>query len=215
MLLSSRVKPVYENPLNPEAGHVPVPSDARELAASQRAAAKRWRCFPYLGLRYGARGRRFTNSDSAWLCTLVEQPLPYVRDQVQWLGRVLAYRGMPRWLLEAHLELVTRELQRAVPERRKPYEQLRTMATELRGARLAALPEARWHSAARRFAARIGHPQGRLALGTGQLIGAAVADELQGLDGAIEALEQWLTDPERFDATFIVAVGETIRDAQS
>ena len=59
------------NPLNSEAGQVPVPSDPIEIAAAVRANRIMWRAFPYLGFRYGERGKRFGNSDSASLSARV------------------------------------------------------------------------------------------------------------------------------------------------
>jgi hypothetical protein len=55
-------------------------------------------------------------------------------------------------------------------------------------------------------------------LRAGTLIGAAVADELAGIQGAVESLMDWLADPARFSANWTSApeqtLGETKRSAQ-
>ena len=59
------------NPLNPSAGDVPLPEDQREIDAALRAGPITHRIFPYFDWRYGDRGRKFTESDSAWPAWLV------------------------------------------------------------------------------------------------------------------------------------------------
>lgn len=96
--------------LNPEAGNHPVPQDARIIAAALRAGECCRREFSYYERRYGERGRRFTASDAAWLATLVHLPEALAADQVLWLSRILAVRGMPLLLMERQLELLIDEL---------------------------------------------------------------------------------------------------------
>ena len=97
--------------LNPEAGDHPVPQDPEILQAAVRAGRRCWDEFSYYELRYGERGRRFTDSDAAWLAALAGQPAAVVTDQVLWLGRVLSARGMPFLLMERQLELLVEELE--------------------------------------------------------------------------------------------------------
>lgn len=101
--------------LNPGAGRHVVAEDPRELRAALRAGVRSWERFPYYERRYGRRGRRFTRSDSAWLVTLASLPQSEVDRQIRWLGQVLAARGMPRWMLELHLEVLHEELVLSVP----------------------------------------------------------------------------------------------------
>ena len=117
--------------LNPEAGSHPIPSDPRELQAAVRAGERCWQRFPYFSQRYGHRGEKFTSSDSAWLVTLAEYDQARVHQQVAWLGQVLAARGMPRLLLETHLELLYEELTSAVPEKQAAYQKLWNAARQL------------------------------------------------------------------------------------
>lgn len=101
--------------LNPEAGDHPVPQNREVLEAALRAGRRCREEFSYYERRYGERGRRFTDSDAAWLAALAEQPAPVVAAQVQWLGRVLSARGMPFLLMERQLELLVEELENSVP----------------------------------------------------------------------------------------------------
>ncbi len=82
--------------LNPAAGSHAIPQDARELQAALRAGERTWRKFPYYEWRYGERGQQFTRSDSGWLVTLSSHESVVVNQQIRWLGRVLASRGMPQ-----------------------------------------------------------------------------------------------------------------------
>ena len=101
--------------INPEAGRHPVPADAREVQASLRAADLCWQRFPYFEHRYGERGRRFARSDAAWQATLCQYEPAQIIKQVRWLGRVLAGRGMPTFLLQDQLEILVAELAAAIP----------------------------------------------------------------------------------------------------
>lgn len=96
--------------LNPEAGDHPVPQEPEILQAAIRAGRRCLDEFSYYERRYGERGRRFTNSDVAWLASLVNQEEDVILDQVLWLGRVLSVRGMPMMLLERQLELLHEEM---------------------------------------------------------------------------------------------------------
>ena len=117
--------------LNPEAGAHPVPTDLREIEAAVHAGEKCLQKIPYFEARYGERGRRFTSSDSAWLVTLSDLDDAQAIEQVFWLGRVLAARGMPRLTLQIHLELLFEELVNAVPARRERYATLQRAAGAL------------------------------------------------------------------------------------
>lgn len=199
--------------LNPSAGHHLVTADPRELAATGRAGERSWTRWTYYGRRYGERGRQFTRSDSAWLATLVASPLAVVEQQIRWLGAVLAARGMPRLLLEEHLEALHEELLVAVPERADEYTVLHQAASALRAERTATVSDAALgtlETAFRQLVAGTGEDD----LRAGALIGAAVADEQAGVARAVESLTEWLADPARFAQDWCAAVAQTLENAR-
>ena len=116
--------------LNPEAGDHPVPQNPEIIQAALRAGRRCRDEFSYYERRYGERGRRFTESDAAWLAVLADQPAPVVAAQVQWLGRVLSARGMPFLLMERQLELLIEELEGVGNS--VPTEALQAVLAELR-----------------------------------------------------------------------------------
>ena len=96
--------------LNPEAGEHPVPQKRELLEAALKAGQQCREEFSYYEKRYGERGRRFTESDVAWLAALTNQPAEIITQQALWLGRVLSTRGMPLLLLERQLQLLVENL---------------------------------------------------------------------------------------------------------
>lgn len=200
--------------LNPDAGSHAIPTDFREIAAALRAGERTWGRFPYYEERYGERGRRFTASDSAWLVTLASLPEPQVRAQVEWLGAILAGRGMPRWLLERHLVTLHAALVRAVPERAAAYAVLQGAARHLRALREAHVAGTVQARLAAAFDARIDPAWRRRLPHTGALLVAAVADERAGIARAVSSLESWMADPVRFPPPWIAAVRATLQAAR-
>lgn len=201
--------------LNFEAGSHPITDDLRELQVALRAGAESWQAFPYYEARYAARGLRFTNSDSAWLVALSELDAPIVHKQVSWLGRVLATRGMPRLMLEEHLELLHAGLCEVLPERSKHYAVLREAAHGLRDARREHLPQHEHDALAQGFERAVGSDERARLPRMGELLAAAVADERAGITGAVSSLVGWLTDPARFGPVWIAAVHATIERARA
>jgi hypothetical protein len=192
------------NPFNPEAGDTPAPSDPLEIEVARRAAVLVWRAVPYFELRYGERGRRFGLSDGAWLVTLAHLPEPTRRNQVDWLTRVLAPRGMPSWLLEVQLEVTARVGGKLGWDGAGA---MREAAAPLARARRERLSEAAFAEADARFAERAG--RSRLAAGTGRLVAAALIDVARGLCPSAAPVIDWLADPARFDPAWCAAVVET------
>ena len=201
--------------INPEAGNHPIPADEREIEAALRASARGWNEFPYFAHRYGERGRRFADSDSCWLATLVALDEEIVQGQIDWLCRLLATRGMPSLLLERSLLFLYEELLVAVPDKQEGYEKLRTQADRFRQARGKRLPEAEVDSMVVEFERAVGAEMAATYRNTGQLLAAAVADERNGIEGAVASMRAWLADAERFSAPWIAAVDESIARAQS
>lgn len=189
-----------------EAGNHPLPTDPQEIQAALRAGERCYAAHPYFERRYGERGRAFTRSDGGYLASLADHPQAYVDAQVRWLAGVLASRGMPRWLMEEHLDLLYEELLLARPERAADYGKLRQAAQLLRSARLTVLPEADFTAIAATFNARC---DGELRNAGGLLV-AAVCDEYCGLTEAVPSLLSWLGDARVFSPEWCAASAETL-----
>jgi hypothetical protein len=210
--------------LNPHAGVHPVPPEAEILEAALRAGERSWSAWPYYEARYGERGRAFTRSDSAWLVTLAALPPDRAVEQIVWLADLLSHRGMPRMLMEEHLRILHEELTRvgdaaggdaagvgAAGNDPDPWGILLHAADLLTERRLAVLTERESRGIARRFRARVPAEAARRLPGAGRLLAAALADEADGLPSAVEALEGWLIDPDRFPEVWRMEVQRTIR----
>ena len=167
--------------------------------------------FPYIDERYKERGRGFTKSDAAWLATLVELPETELLSQVEWLGRVLGNRGMPRIILEHQLELLHEELTVAVPEKADKFNRLIEAAEYLRRERFNHIDGPTFNDLVGEFKlATDGEMQGRFD-GTGALILSAVCDQDAGISEAVNSLLPWLTDVERFPLSWGAEVSRICR----
>ena len=143
---------------------------------------------PYLGIRYGRRGEAFARTDSGYLTTLVDGRLGYVLEQTQWLARVLSNRGMPRWLMEVHLDILAEELSTAVPQREPSYAMLRRASEALREERHGILGQSDFASLDGDFA----QDGGDLVKNFGGLVISAVCDEVCGIEFAVSSLLAWV-----------------------
>ncbi len=200
--------------INPSAGSYPVTADPRELEAARLAGNASVAEFPYYLARYGERGRMFGASDGAWLVAMCDFGAEHVRGQVLWLGTVLASRGMPRWLLERHLQVLHAELVRALPENAHRYAPLLDAAALLRDLRLARIAEHDFRELAEAFAARAEPELVERVPEMGALLAAAVADEADGLAGAVRSVEEWAGDRAAFPESWTSAVRATIARAR-
>ncbi len=142
--------------INPEAGEHPIAATALEQAAAEAATRLSWRDFPYYAKRYGERGWRFSLSDSGWLQTLFELSFDAAKAQMLWLAGLLAARGMPRYLLERHLEHLHNELVSASPDQAARYAFLNDLSARLRMLRTASIPAATFEKLSNEFEARVG-----------------------------------------------------------
>jgi hypothetical protein len=195
---------------NPDAGMHPLPPDPLEVAASVRAAIRCTSLFPYLGMRFGDRGDAFARTDSGYLASLVPHSNEYVVVQSKWLARVLASRGMPRWLMECHLDILAEELTAALPEHHTGYAKLSHAAAALRAERQAVIPQEAFEALAAEFAAQSGD---RVA-NFGGLVVSAVCDESCGLEFAVPSLVGWADNDERFPADWRAALRELLDHAR-
>lgn len=185
------------NSLNYGAGDVPVPEDPREIEAALRAGRISYRLFPYLEWRFGARGRAFTRSDSAWLVWLTRHDQEHVRHEIGWLKSILSNRGMPSTILEQHLKVLHRQLVRAVPAKAQQYTTLKLGAGWLRHEREASLPVEDTRRLVDMCIVELPLSDSPVLQGAARLFVAAIADQISGVQNAIQSLESWLADVAR------------------
>lgn len=214
--------PINENPLsdlamvlNPLAGNHPIAGDMTEIKALLRTHERMAVMFPYMEIRYGMRGRRFSWSDGGWLVSLTTEAQDSVNQQIRWLSRLLAARGMPQWFMECHLHLLYDELVQLLPAKRDSYIKLVETAQLLASERQTSITNEALIMLDDAFYDRVG-PEWRTWMpNCGGLLASAVADENAGVAHSLSAIERWMTDPARFPATWIAAVHDIIRLARS
>lgn len=200
--------------VNPEAGYHPVVTEPRAVAACGVAITRTYAVFPYYEHRYGSRGRAFSSSDSAWLVTLADLPEDEAVEQIRWLGRVLAARGMPQLLLETHLGHLADALDEARPDGSAKWEQLRMLAGDLRTRRTEVLAQGEFDSLAAEFDAAVSDAEREHLPHTGQMLVAAVTDEASGIKRAVTSVVEWIADPGRFSDGWVSAVNGTVDAAR-
>jgi hypothetical protein len=200
--------------LNPEAGEHVVSAHAGEQAAAEAATRLSWREFPYYAKRYGERGWRFSLSDSGWLETLCELSFHAARGQMLWLANLLAARGMPRYLLERHLEHLHAQLQICSPETAQRFEFLSGLSGHLREILQLSIPQPDFDSLANEFESRTIECRDGVK-NMGSVLVAAVADDRGGIGSVLANVETWASDPQRFDQVWIEAVRDTIARARA
>jgi hypothetical protein len=200
--------------LNPEAGEHAISADAGEQAAAEAATRLSWREFPYYAKRYGERGWRFSLSDSGWLQTLCELSPDAARAQMMWLANLLAARGMPRYLMERHLEHLHAELMARLPDRGSRYDFLRVLSAHLRQLRLTVLPAAAFARLSSEFDSRT-HGCKDAVKNMGSVIVAAVADDAAGMGSVLANVTEWAQDAGRFEPEWVRAVQATIGHARA
>lgn len=188
--------------VNPASGGYEITTDATLLRAAVRAAQGSITAMPYYGARYGARGSRFATTDSARLLSLAALSAERAIQQVEWLSRVLASRGMPTWLLEIHLDALASEVRAVAGE--EAVGSLPVAAVALAEARRRHVDDDLLRSADRWADEVLGDalPVPR----TGALLAAAIADERAGVTRDDGSLVDWLTDPERVTASTATAL---------
>jgi hypothetical protein len=200
--------------INPYAGSHRISSSPREIEAARRATEISMRAMPYYHERYGERGRLFGDSDGAWLATLCRGGAGYMERQILWLGHVLASRGMPRWLLERHMEVLHAQLMDICPEDAACWALLREGAALLRNRHEARIPAATADRLAENFRDEADPAWVNRIPEMGHILVAAVADEADGIDNAVRSIEPWASDRSRFPEGWRTAVGRTIARAR-
>jgi hypothetical protein len=201
--------------LNPEAGTHPVPKDPAAIDAVLRASERALAECPYFVSRFGRRGFSFSDSDGAWLASLADLDLQSMHDQVGWLGEVLAARGMPRVLLQRHLEILAEELEASAAENKDRCERLLRVADHMARSRRSLLTREKALGLVRSFEEQAGSEQNGLAREIGKLVVEAAVDEADGLTNAVHSLVEWAAAPDRFSGRWIEAVDTLVAQARS
>ncbi len=201
--------------LNPEAGKHNIPDDKLEIEAALQAGVTTWEQFPYYAWRYGLRGKQYTKSDSVWLVTLCELDDEIVVEQIRWLGRVLASRGMPQWLLAIHLVNLVKELEKVHPKKINEYRKLIKASEALRMTFNQVLSEKKQEELILEFENRVGLEWSHRLKNMGAILVSAVCDEHIGIEKSLSSVESWATDEKRFPQIWIDSVRHLIQTAKT
>ena len=193
--------------INPESGDHPVPQDSDTIRVSLEAGNRCLEQYPYVEMRYGERGVRFTQSDSAWLATLGELDEQTAVRHVKWLARVLSSRGMPSRLLQVHIELLYEDLMKlGVRGGESAYENLRLGASELGESRSSYVDDRQLEQLNAEFEGWVGPDWAKRMRNTGQLIVSSAVDLKSGMVKSTDSFRLWICDPSRFPRTWIEGV---------
>lgn len=190
-----------------------MPQDERAIKAALLASKRAWAEFPYYENRYGQRGKRFSDSDTCWLVTLTALDQASLQGQVDWLCRVLATRGMPSIMMETTLRYLYEELEKEISGESAAHEKLLAAAETLKEARESYIPEEAFKAMAQKFDDALDTGQAKAWKNTGSLVVSVVVDEKNGIDGAVSAMADWLTDDSQFDDLWIKRTQEAFREA--
>ena len=195
--------------MNFEAGDHVIPQNPLEIDLALRAAKAAWETFPYLEQRYGARGRRFTNSDSCWLVTLTRAPgQDAAAKALDWLRTVLATRGIPTVVLEAHLRTIQQAIALEFPEQIKMRTQFDLFLSNREAERRVYFGAEGRSPLIDAFNRRFRACGGLRVESAADLIASAWMDERSGVTGSLSALHNWITDVGRFSNDWVANVNQ-------
>ena len=202
--------------LNPEAGNYPIPTNPLEIQAAITAGLKCWNEFSFYEKRYGERGKRFSISDSVWLVTLSELSIELATNQVKWLARYLANRGMPVITMEYQLKYLYQELVKLIPDNEQKYKTLFLVSEQLKNQRIERVPLTvfdKINSLFYDFCVQLNVSDEPMK-NTGKLIASSVADSKNGVEESLQDFKTWITSPELFSSNWIQAVEKTYSAVQ-
>lgn len=195
------------NPLHHhEMGSHPLPDDADEINAALLANQRCNTACPYFSLRYGERGVRFGASDSGYLITICHDGEEVLSKQVDWLCSVLASRGMPRLLMEKHLEILYHALAELKPDSVADYQPIINKANALRAQREALISPAQQQAIKDEFFSSVSLEEKKLLRQAPALVISACCDDALGLQDTLASLLDWLADQKQFSDAWVTAV---------
>jgi heme oxygenase len=198
--------------INFEAGDHAIPQNPLEVDLALRAGRAAWDRFPYLALRYGDRGRRFTSSDSCWLVALTRMPIKTATKSLVWLRGVLATRGIPTIILEAHLHAIVRALAEDLTEQSDLRVRYDEFLSSLEHERSAVCDVEEFPRLVETFERSFTSCDGQRVDSAAQLIASAWTDERSGFTGALASVGEWFVNVHRFSPTWISTVNELLSE---
>jgi len=210
--ICARLYPFSENDLslqasdiNPEAGSHMVPQDPMDIVLALQAGKTAWEAFPYLQMRFGERGMRFTSSDSCWLLALTQLSTDAATKNLSWLRRVLAPRGIPTIILMQHLRQIAKLLND--PHAVQSSSRSESYAAFLDNVDLEQKYTNQYlHNSTQKFSRKLTSCNGLRVPDAAELIASAWLDERAGITGAFEATKSWFVDPATFSPDWIELV---------
>lgn len=195
--------------INFEAGDHAIPQNPVEIDLALRAGKGAWEAFPYLEQRFGPRGKRFTNSDSCWLVALTRAPGQEAATKaLNWLRTVLATRGIPSLILEAHLGIIQQEIALEFPEEIEMRARFDRFLSNREAERRQYFGTEGQSSLISVFSRRFEACSGLKVESVAELIASAWIDERSGVAGARPALHDWFIDSGRFSKDWIANVNQ-------
>ncbi len=198
--------------INFEAGDHVMPQNPHEIGLALRAGRIAWQKYPYLEFRFGERGKRFTSSDSCWLVALTRMPIETATKNLEWLRIVLASRGIPTVILEAHLRSILGALANEFPEQIEMRSKFDPFLSSLEAERQARGDADALSRLVGKFDRRFSRCGGFLVPSAAQLIASAWGDKRSGIDNALASVADWFTDPKRFSSDWVVNAHELMKE---
>lgn len=192
--------------INPSAGQHPIPEREADIARALRCSEAAWRRYPYLAMRYGDRGRQFTNSDSCWLVSLYDLDEALVIANLQWLRTVLASRGLPTIILETQLGIIDADVAEHERARWQTSTGFRAMLEQLQAQRDALIDAHRHDALVAQWQSRFDTCAGRRVRDAANLLIAAHLDSASGVERAWDVTRSWFVDPHTFSSQWIDTV---------
>lgn len=196
--------------INFEAGNHAMPQNPLEIVLALRAGRAAWEKYPYLEYRFGERGKRFTSSDSCWLVTLTRMSVESATKNLEWLRTVLASRGIPTVILEAHLAAISQALAVEFPEQAQQRARFDRFLVSRDSERRALVDAESASQLIDQFDQRLRACDGLRIDSTAHLITSAWIDERSGITGALASVRGWFVDPDRFSNAWIANVNELV-----
>lgn len=206
---------VHVTSLNPEGGDHPITQDPMEVEAALRATDHCFSMHGYFPDRFGMRGRRFTDSDGAYLLHLTDVDEGPRTERIEFVRKLMAARGMPSWHLQSYLELLADEATRRCPDRRARYDLLRAHARRIDAESRALIPLDAVHHLIDEFVRKtFDEREDSQARNLARVVVEAAVDEAQGHKKAVSSVCSWVADPKRFSPRWIEAVDQLVAAAR-